>query len=428
MSTLQVEIVNTGSELMLGRVLNTHQQWLCRRLADLGLPVQRQVAVSDTADDITSALRESFSRADWIFCTGGLGPTSDDLTRDALAEMLGLKLREDPVTLDRIAAFFAARNRPMPDSTRVQALIPEGAIVLPNHHGTAPGLVIRSDPNPWRTDRKASWLVMLPGPPRELYPMFQDQVIPLIQRHREPGATFACKTLKTHGLGESWVEQRVAAPLRQWVERGLGIGYCARVGEVEVRLAASGANAVELVSQGEALVRSVLGNYIYGEEDDQLPGVVVRELTRAGRTLALAESCTGGGISNRITNVPGASAVLIQSWVTYANAAKTSQLGVPAALIESEGAVSEPVARAMAEGARARSGADFALSVTGIAGPSGGTPQKPVGTAYVGLATPERTVVKHCLNPVDRETFKYVTSQQALELLRRTLLGVSSDD
>lgn len=409
---------------MLGRILNTHQQWLCRQLCDLGLPVQRQVAISDTAPEIASAIRDSLAHADLVICTGGLGPTSDDLTRDAIATLLGRQLDEDPGTLERIAAFFVARSRPMPASTRVQAMIPRGASILPNAHGTAPGLLIQVDPNPFRPSCGPSWLVMLPGPPRELHPMFKEQVKPWIQRTLGATIPFACRTLKTHGLGESLVEENIAEPLHALTVRGLTIGYCARVGEVEVRLSAPGHQGAALVEQSVQIVRSRLGNYIYGEEDDVLPAVVIRVLTEARRTLAVAESCTGGHISNRLTDVPGASAALLQAWVTYSNHSKTSLLGVPESLIQAQGAVSEPVARAMAEGARERSGADYGLAVTGIAGPGGGSPEKPVGTVFIGLATPQGTWATRRFNPLDRETFKYATSQQALDWVRRAVLGI----
>src|SRR4051812_3785011 len=199
---MEIELINTGSELMLGRVLNTHQQWLCRQLADLGLVVSRQIAVPDTAKDIEEAVREGLSRADLIITTGGLGPTSDDLTRDLIARLLGIGLKEDSAVLAHITTFFEARQRPMPERTKVQALVPAGATVLPNPHGTAPGLAIEVRPNPFR-EGKPSWLVMLPGPPRELRPMFSETVAPLIQRLWPSDHPFVCRTLRTTGIGES---------------------------------------------------------------------------------------------------------------------------------------------------------------------------------------------------------------------------------
>ena len=420
-----VELINTGSELMLGRVLNTHQQWLCRQLADLGYVVTRQVAVPDTGSDIEQAVREALARADLVIATGGLGPTSDDLTRDLVAQLLGKELREDAAVLAHIRSFFESRRRAVPERTKVQALVPDRATVLHNPHGTAPGLAMEVRPNHFRTGGKPSWLIMLPGPPRELRPMFTDTVAPLVRRVLPLASGFVCRTLRTTGIGESVVEEKIGGPLQRWVEAGLDLGYCARPGQVDVRLAAHGSDAERQVREAETIVRGLLGPYIYGVEDEDLETVIVRLLTERKATLALAESCTGGYIANRVTNVPGASAVLLAGLVTYSNAAKQKFLGVHAETLARHGAVSEPVAREMAEGARRQTQADYALSVTGIAGPSGGTPEKPVGTVYIGLAGPSGTVAERQFNPYDREPFKQVTTQQALELLRRTILSES---
>jgi nicotinamide-nucleotide amidase len=417
---LTVELINTGTELMLGRVLNTHQQWLCRQLTDQGYTVARQVAVPDTAPAIQQAVREALARADWVITTGGLGPTSDDLTRTVIAQLLGRELREDAAVLARLKEFFAQRQRPLPPSTAVQALVPEGAIVLPNRHGTAPGLVLKVHPNPFRS--RLSWLVMLPGPPRELRPMFADQILTLLMRRSPLDAPFVCRTLRTSGVGESEVEEKIAGPLRPFTDAGLELGYCARPREVDIRLTARGTDAAERVGAAEAVVLQLLGDHVFGRDDEELEAVVVRLLTEQRKTLALAESCTGGRIADRITNVPGASAVLLNGWVTYSTESKQRLLGVRPETLVAHGAVSEPVAREMAEGARRISGVDYALAVTGIAGPSGGTAAKPVGTVFIACASAGQTVVIDLFNPWDRETFKQVTSQQALQMLRRTAL------
>jgi nicotinamide-nucleotide amidase len=422
---MNTEIINTGSELMLGRVLNTHQQWLCRQLADRGYFVSRQVAVADTGHEIQQAVRESLGRADLIIVTGGLGPTSDDVTRDLIAELLGRKLQADPVIVAQIENFFAVRKRPMPLRSTLQAMVPEGAIVLQNAHGTAPGLAMEVRPNPFRPDGRLSWLIMLPGPPRELRPMFVNQVGPLLANQLPLAVEFACRTLKTTGIGESFVEERIDGPLKHLTSAGMELGYCARIGEVDVRFVAHGCGAEQTVAEAERIVRAEMGKNIFGTGDDLLEEVVVRLLTERKETLALAESCTGGGIANAITNVPGASAVLLAGWVTYSNEAKQRFLGVRPETLAVHGAVSEPTAREMAEGARARIGADYALAVTGIAGPGGGSEAKPVGTVFVALATSSRTVVINPINRYDRETFKYVTARQALELLRRDLVSRS---
>jgi nicotinamide-nucleotide amidase len=415
-----IELVNTGSELMLGRVLNTHQQWLCRQLADLGYVVSRQVAVPDTAIDIQTAVREALGRADLVITTGGLGPTSDDLTRDLIAQMLGRELHENAAVLAHITEFFKIRQRAMPPQTRVQAQVPDGARVLANANGTAPGLALEVGPNIFRSGN-GGWLVMLPGPPRELRPMFKAAVVPLLNQYLRLEAPFVCRTLRATCLGESVVEERVSLPLAPLVERGLQIGYCARPGQVDVRLAAQNATADELVAEAGAIVRDRLGKFLYTDGEEEIEATIVELLTRRKLTLAVAESCTGGCISHRLTNVPGASAVLLAGLVTYSNKAKGKFLGVREQTLEANGAVSEAVAREMAEGARNQTGANYALSVTGIAGPAGGSEAKPVGTVYLGLAGPEQTIVEGRFNPLDRETFKQVTAQQALDLLRRNL-------
>ena len=416
---MNIEIINTGSELLLGRVLNTHAQWLCRQLADLGYTVARQVTCDDTGPAIEAAVREALGRADFIITTGGLGPTSDDRTRDLIAALLGRPLRMDAAALDHVVQFFAARKRPIPESTKVQGLVPEGAEVLMNANGTAPGLVLETAPGQFRA--APSCLVMLPGPPRELRPMFTNQVVPLLRKKFPLETAFVCRTLKTTGLGESRVEELIVEPLKHLTDAGLELGYCARTGEVDLRFVARGCGAAESVAEAEQIVRGLMVDNIFGVDDEQLESVIVRLLTEKKQTVALAESCTGGFIANRLSNVPGASAVLWGGLVTYANAAKEKLLGVRGTTLAEHGAVSEETAREMAEGARKISGADYAIAVTGIAGPSGGSDAKPVGTVFIGLATPEKTVVLRCLNRYDRETFKYVTSQQALEMLRRSL-------
>jgi nicotinamide-nucleotide amidase len=345
-----------------------------------------------------------------------------------VAQLLGKALREDAAVLAHIRGFFDSRKRYMPERIKVQALVPEGAMVLHNPHGTAPGLAMEVRPNPFRAGDQASWFIMLPGPPRELRPMFTDTVAPLLRRVLPLTSGFVCRTLRTTGIGESVVEEKIGGSMKRWVEAGLDLGYCARPGQVDVRLAARGRDAERQVRDAGATVRELLGPHIYGVEDEDLETVIVRLLTERKATLALAESCTGGCIANRITNVPGASAVLLAGLVTYSNAAKQKFLGVHAETLDQHGAVSKPVAREMVEGARQQAQADYALAVTGIAGPSGGTADKPVGTVFIGLAGPSGTVVQRQFNPYDRDTFKQVTTQQALDLLRRAILSGGVED
>lgn len=417
-----IEIINTGTELLLGRVLNTHHQWLCRQLTRLGYEISRQTTIADTGLAIQQAVRESLGRADVVIVTGGLGPTSDDLTRDYIAKLLGLSLRMDDSVLAAIEGFYKTLDRPMPPTTRVQAMVPVGALVLANDMGTAPGLAIDVAPGLFRSDPHPSLLILLPGPPRELYPMFTGKALPVILKKYPLSAPFHSVTLKTACMGESAIEELLGQSLDALVADGLEVGYCARIGEVEVRLGAGGSEATVMVDRAVEIVRGKLPPCIFGTGEDRLEEVVVRLLTERKQTLATAESCTGGLVSHRITNVPGASAVLMCGLVTYSNASKVRLLGVPSATIEAHGAVSEATARAMSEGARQRYGVDYSVAVTGIAGPDGGSVEKPVGTVFIAVSSASGTTVWHRMNRWDRETFKQAASQQALELLRQTLL------
>lgn len=293
----------------------------------------------------------------------------------------------------------------MTDRILRQALVPVGATVLPNDHGTAPGLYLPAAP-----DRPH--LFLLPGPPRELRPMFVASVIPILREVVRQEPDFTARNYSIAGMGESYVEEAVGKQLLALP--GLELGYCARMGEVELRLIGPTA----ILGGADAIVREKLGDAIFSTAGENLETVIVRQLARRQATLAVAESCTGGFLAHRLTNVPGASEVFLAGYVTYSNEAKIAALGVSAAAIAEHGAVSETVAREMAEGARKKSGATFALATTGIAGPGGGSEAKPVGTAYLALAGAEETIVRHFFFPTDRETFKQLVAQTALNLLR----------
>jgi nicotinamide-nucleotide amidase len=408
---MRIEVLNTGTELMLGGVVNTHLAALAQALFPLGLRIQRQTTVPD-GQAIREAMRETFGRADVVLVTGGLGPTTDDLTRDIAAELLGLKLEHDEEVMRQIRERFGRRGLKMTERVGLQALRPREATVLFNPHGTAPGLYL-----PARGSETPHFF-LLPGPPRELLPMLNDYVVPMLAKLLPAGApVLALRNYRVVGLGESIVEDRVGERL---LAMGLEVGYCARPGEVDLRLI----GPPELLSRADQVVREKLGGNIFTADTRSLEQVVVEALTARDATVATAESCTGGFIANKLTNVPGASRVFLAGYVTYANEAKTSALGVEPALVSSHGAVSEPVARAMAEGALRTSGAAFALATTGIAGPDGGTPEKPVGTVFVALAgRGMTTIVQRHKFPTDRETFKNLTAQVALDLLLRRLDG-----
>ncbi|MEI9896317.1 MAG: competence/damage-inducible protein A [Chthoniobacter sp.] len=408
---MRIEVLNTGTELLLGSVLNTHLQFLAQALFPLGLRIERQVTVPDGAP-IREALAETFGRAEVVLITGGLGPTTDDITREAVAELLDLKLVHDEMVMAAIERRFARRNLVMTPRNRRQAQRPADAIVLPNPNGTAPGLYLADRPHGAGT---TPHLFLLPGPPRELQPMVTDQVLPLLARLLPPRPAVEMRVARIAGLGESGVEELVGESL---LALGLELGYCARPGEVDLRTIGS----PEVLDQADRIIVEKLGPHIVSHDQRPAEKVLVDLLTARGETLACAESCTGGSLANRLTNVPGASAVFLGGYVTYANAVKTRALGVDAGLIATHGAVSEPVAAAMAEGARLQTGADYALATTGIAGPDGGSEEKPVGTVFIALAgRMGATLVERHRFPTDRKTFKDLVSLTAFELLRRPL-------
>lgn len=409
---LKIEVLNTGSELLLGQVTNTHVNYFARQLAGLGLRISRQTTVPD-GEVIAQALGEALARAEVVLVTGGLGPTSDDVTREAVAGHFGLPLEHHPEIEREILGYFERRGIRAPALVRVQAMVPQGAVVMPNRHGTAPGLYV---------GREGRHVFCLPGPPRELYPMFEQEVLPRL-REIVPGARpLNVQVWRVHGLGESRVQELVEERLRA-LGGGLEIGYCARPGEVDLRLVGDDRG---LVQSAAGLAREILGEAIYAAGEETMEEVVVREARARGCRIALAESCTGGFTAHRVTNVPGASAVLDRAWVTYSNEAKTAELGVPAGLIEAHGAVSAPVAEAMVRGALERSTAVVAAALTGLAGPDPGTKEKPAGLVYVALGRrgPGGTAVsveEKRLVPA-RQTFKTMASQTALDLIRRALM------
>ena len=406
---MRVELINTGTELLLGTVINTHLKFLAEALFPLGLRIAEQVAVPDGAP-IRAALEESLARADILLVTGGLGPTTDDLTRDIVAELLGLPLEHDPEIMRHIEARFARRGLPMTGRVARQAQRPSGATVLENRNGTAPGLYVRTS-----SGTRPVHLFLLPGPPRELQPMFKEFVEPLLRAVMPAGTPDLIRTYRISGLGESSVEDLVGEEL---LALGLELGYCARPGEVEVRVI----GAAEQLARSAQIITDKLARHIVSDDSRTLEHVIVDLLTARRETLTTAESCTGGFLAHRLTNVPGASRVLTAGFVVYANEAKTRDLRVDAELIREHGAVSREVAAAMAQGALAVTGADHALATTGIAGPGGGSTVKPVGTVFLALASKIgfAKVERHRFS-TDRETFKFLATQAALDLLRRNM-------
>tara|TARA_R110002096_G_scaffold27577_14_gene84217 strand:+ start:3882 stop:5126 length:1245 start_codon:yes stop_codon:yes gene_type:complete len=414
---MRIEVVNTGTELLLGKVVNTHVSYFGQELFKLGLRVQRQTTIPD-GDDIREVLESAFSRSDAILITGGLGPTSDDLTREIVADMLGRELILDQGILEELNEFFKLRGL-SPDRTNDrQAMVPEGAEVLVNPHGTAPGLYV-----PASEVDKSPHLFLLPGPPRELKPMFKDLVYPrLAEMGASDGASGVWHNFRIYGVGESSIAGKLD-PMFE-ADPDVELGYCARLGEVDVRLIGS----PEAVDSAAAKVREIYVHDIIAEAEDPIEKVVVDLLCERGETVATAESCTGGQIASTITNVPGSSRIIERGYITYANEAKTDVLGVDSELIREHGAVSAAVVKAMAEGCLKVSGADHAIAVSGIAGPDGGTDEKPVGTVYLAIASSlNETFVKRYFSPTDRISFKLRITRLALDFLRRRLLGFPLD-
>jgi nicotinamide-nucleotide amidase len=409
---MRVALVNTGTELLLGDVQDRHLAFIAREIFPLGLRIDEQRTVPDGAP-IHDALAELFSRAEILFVTGGLGPTTDDHTCRIVAEVLGLELVHSEQAMAAIKARLSKRGIKITQRIKRQAMVPAGATVLPNENGTAPGFYFRANINP---KIRSPHLFVLPGPPRELQPMFRESVMSILQSIvKLPGAV-EHRLYRIAGMGESTVEEAIGEKVL--AISGIELGYCARPGEVDVRIVGEPCTVV----RADRIIRRALGPSIFSTSDETLEEVLVKLLAKRNETLALAESCTGGLLANRITNISGASEVFIAGSIPYANEAKTEMLDVDPKLIEKRGAVSEEVVRAMAEGVRARAGSTYALATTGIAGPSGGSAEKPAGTVYVGLAAPDQTVAKKFFFPNDRETFMQQTAQAAFDLLRRKLL------
>ncbi|PYK60199.1 MAG: competence/damage-inducible protein A [Verrucomicrobia bacterium] len=410
---MRVIVINTGTEILLGDVLNTHLAFIAREIFHFGLRIDEQRAIPD-GDAIESTLADVSSRAEIVFVTGGLGPTSDDITRELVAGYLQLPLLEDAIVRETIRSRLAARRIPTTKRIWRQALVPAGADVLANENGTAPGLYLPANVNP---AVPSPHLFLLPGPPRELQPMFRNFVAPFLYRITAESKKDAMRAFRIANMGESIIEKKIGDLVLAIPE--IELGYCARPGEVEVRVIGSAV----AVAQAEEIIREKLDNAIFSASDETLAAVLVRLLSEREQTLALAESCTGGFLADQVTNVPGASKVFVAGYVTYSNEEKIRTLGVSRESIEKFGAVSEHVATEMAEGLRIRTGATHGIATTGIAGPSGGSEEKPVGTVFVGLSSENQpTRWEKFFFPSDRETFKQLVAQRAFDLLRRRVM------
>jgi len=375
---MRAEIIAIGSELVSGQRIDTNSAWLSGRLGELGIPVRVHTSISDDLDENISAFRIAADRADLVIATGGLGPTQDDLTREAMAAVAGVPLVEDETSLRHIKAMFLKRRREMAERNRVQALFPAGSEPLPNRVGTAPGIGMGLG---------RAWVACLPGVPSEMKVMFDEQVAPRLKAKGVAGRVIVHRSIHLFGLGESEVEARAMDLTARG--RTPEVGITASDATITLRVSAEGADEAEALTLAEptlATIRERFGEVVVGEQGEGVAEALVKALAAAGTTLATAESCTGGLVASRITAIPGVSPYFLGGVVTYANAAKVAMLDVSPELIEEHGAVSAEVAEAMAVGVRGRFLSGIGLSITGVAGPTGGTAAKPIGLVYLGLA------------------------------------------
>jgi competence/damage-inducible protein CinA-like protein len=406
-------ILSTGDELTTGRIADTNAQWIADKLFELGIDVVTVVTVGDYPERLEWAWRQALSQADVVISTGGIGPTADDLTTETVGAVLGRKLVEDGPSADRMRKFFASRGVDMPLNNLKQAMVPEGYVIVPNPLGTAPG---------YRVQAGGKHIVVLPGVPREMKPMVEDTVLPWL-RAQQGNDVYLAHTFQTFGISESGLDELVAGVVSPNEGR---VSFRASFPEVSVRVVVRGQpdEAQARLDAVATRMREKLGEYCYGEGAVTMEAVVGQALEKRGWKLGLAESCTGGLVSHRITAIPGSSAYFIGGVEAYANSAKTNLLGVSRDTLKAHGAVSEECAGEMAAGALRAFGADVAVSTTGIAGPGGGTPEKPVGYVCFGLATADGVVTRTHQLWGTRDWVKLLASQVALDMVRRTTLGL----
>ena len=410
---MTAEILSIGNELTLGVTVDTNSAWISQQLAAIGIPVTRHVGVGDGREAIAVAMKEAAGRADLLIVSGGLGPTADDLTRAAMADAMGSELIKDEAALRTIQRFFDRIGREMGERNMSQAYVPAGAEMIDNTCGTAPGLQGKIG---------RCRIFVVPGVPREMREMMTLSVLPQLTGD---GGVIRQRVLYCYGTGESNIGEKIIDLMAEGSNPA--IGTTARNGVIGVRITATGGEdeIAAILDDAEREIRNRLGELVFGVDNDDIAVAVAALLVKHHKTIAVAESCTAGLIASMLGSVPGISAHLLEGVVTYSNAAKTRLLGVPAEMIEAHGAVSEQVARAMAEGCRRRSGADIAVSVTGIAGPTGGTAEKPVGLTYIALADAEGSEVHRYIFPGTRNIVRDRAAKTALNRLRKFVVRSS---
>jgi nicotinamide-nucleotide amidase len=421
---LNIELVTIGDELLLGFTLDSNGAHLARELAAIGVTIVRRTSVGDEADGIAAAVREALDRTGAVITTGGLGPTSDDLTKPSIAAVFGRGMRMDTAILEALRARWIARGwgKELPKTNEQQALVPEGATILANRHGSAPGI--------WLEDERGRWVAMLPGVPREMRGMFAEELLPRVRARAAAASTDATgavpvvvsRTIRTTGISESLLADSIAPVAAQLTD--LSLAFLPSWPGVDLRLTSRGRDAAaasRALDAGEAVLRSVAGAHVYGTDTDDMAKVVLDLCAAKGFTIAVAESCTGGLLGARITAVPGSSHYFVGGVIAYSNEVKATHLGVGDDTLIKHGAVSEETAREMAGGVRARYRANVAMSLTGVAGPGGGTEAKPVGMVCLAVDV-EGTITSATRNMVgDREEIRQRSAQWALDQLRRRL-------
>ena len=424
---MDLELITIGDELLLGFTVDTNAAHIARTLAALGVRITRRATVGDTPDDIVDAVQAALARTGAVLTTGGLGPTADDRTHESLARAFDRPLVLDEHARDALAARWQQRfGRPMPASNERQFLLPADAHVLTNRHGSAPGI--------WIEDGAGRFVATMPGVPREMRGLLAEEIVPRLRaRLGAAGIPEAdlpvvrSRTLRTTGISESAVADRLAEFRR--AVHDVPLSYLPGLAGVDLRLTVTGlasAHADEALARAAATVRERAGHWIYGEDDDDLAALVLAQLRAHGHTIAVAESCTGGLLGGRLTAVPGSSSQVLGGVIAYDNRIKVEQLGVPAALLAEHGAVSEPVARAMATGVRTRFGADVGIGVTGVAGPGGGSAEKPVGTVWVAVDVAGAVHAVRPVLPGDRAEIRHRATQIGLDRVRR-VYGQTAD-
>lgn len=410
---LSAEIIAIGSELLTPEKTDTNSLWLTGRLNEIGIEVKLKTIVGDDAARLEETIRDAVKRSDVVILTGGLGPTEDDITRTVSARAAGRELVFHDRIVEHLRERFRAWGREMPEINKRQAYVIEGAEILPNPNGSAVGMAV---------DLDGKFLIILPGPPRENQPMFNDFVLPKL-KEKAGETVFRKRILKVSGMGESAIDEAIA-PIYS-VYKNVQTSILFNKSEVEVHLTAQGGTVTEADAVNEEIAAKIvetLGIAVFSTDGEEMEEVVGKLLARKGATVSVAESCTGGLISQRLTEIAGSSRYFIEGVAAYANEAKIRTLGVAPAVIEQYGAVSAETAEAMARGMRERTGTDYAVSITGIAGPSGGSAEKPVGTVFIGYADADKTKSFKIILPGDRYLIRWRASQAALDYLRRQML------